>query len=290
MALPTWSYTFSGANAPNFEKTLEYTTTFIDNFDNPRTIGGPSITPSNPYQQWFTGWDNSIQSPNQTVIYTDSSNPFSISSSVLTMTATKQLDNGGHYTGVWKIPHLNTLDENFNGFTFINGYLEMRFKTSKNVAAHPALWSRDPIKYRITSEDYTEIDSAEFAGGVINQQGESSEGYVQFVDHIHPGIGSSTVHDFQKAHYDGKSPPPNLPAFTDLSSTWHYYGLWFQPTLLTAFLDHKEVAYTSRPAVLYTPNNIMLTLAIQEPGDTSQVGPVTVQVDYVKLLQAPGQN
>jgi serralysin len=238
-----------------------YKLTFDDEFNtfswNPTATAGNGTWQTNFY---FGG--RSLPSNGELEIYSDSStgtNPFSITSgglnngSVLDIQAAPAA--GGGYTS-----GLITTEPSF---TQTYGYFEMSAELPQGSGLWPAFWLLPADK-----SWPPELDPMEAFGATYNAQGGSTS--------VHIGAISA---DSSQSNGEWVTVPGNI------YTGYHAYGIMWDPTHLTYYIDGTEVAQFATPADMDKPMYMLANLAVGGtwPGNptNANVWPADMKIDYI---------
>ena len=183
---------------------------------------------------------------------TGPNSPFSLSNGVLNITASKAAAGSNPYG----LPYTSGLITTDGSFSQTYGYFEISAKLPAGQGLWPAFWMLPTAAH-----DSTELDVFEVLG--------SSPSTLYGSTH-----GSSGVSQ----------------AFTvpDTSTGFHTYGVDWEPSTVTFYMDGTKIGSTPTPASMNQPMYMLLNLAVG--GATSWPGapnattafPSTMQIDYVR--------
>jgi len=232
---------------------------FSDNFN------GTSLNTTKWHTcQWWATTTCSIETNNELELYTK--NNVSVANGVLKLQGRRESAvgwNGNTYdytSGM--ISSGGRSGETAPGFTFTYGYVEARVKVPRGQGLWPAFW--------MLPADHSwppEIDAMEILG---NQ----------------PDVSHMTYH-----YLDGtgaQAAPGATWAGPDFSAGWHTFGVDWQPSAITWYIDGVERwRFTDAAAITNKASYVLLNLAVggSWPGspDASTVFPADFLVDYVRV-------
>lgn len=155
-------------------------------------------------------------------------------------------------------------DDDPPAFAFTYGFVEARVRLPRGAGLWPAVWT--------LSADNTslpEIDLMEWYG--------SEPGEVTM--HVHQRVDGLR----RKARVDF--------ATSDLSDSWHVFGMRWTPDAVAFYVDGDEVGRVTDPALIpHTPMYLILNLAVGGPAGPPDATafPATFAVDYVRVWQPIG--
>ena len=240
-----------------------YHLTFDDEFNS------FSSSPNGASDQWATTlWDiremNDSSPTAGQEYFSDGSvgyNPFSLNNGVLTITArpgaaSPQANSPGRTYGSGQINTKAMFSQEY-------GYFEMRAELPTGAGMWPAFWTQP-------ANDYSprEIDAME-AFGAPNADGEGGTSLYHY-----------DVHDSSNRAGTGAW----VPAGTDLTTSYHSYGVLWTPTTLTYYFDGKQTAQMPTPPDIDTePVYLIADLAVggswpgNANGETGQM-----KIDYIR--------
>jgi beta-glucanase (GH16 family) len=193
------------------------------------------------------------------------------SGGMLNLTARSQSSNGMPYTSglIDTGGDFATGGNNLPGFSFKYGYVEARMKLTTGSGLWPAFWMMPTPTADGTYHD--------------------GDGEIDIMEQV----GTDPTRTEAHLHHNGtqgKSYDTGL----DLSAGFHTYGLDWEPDHMTWYFDGKAF-YTVTSNVPNVAEYIIFNLAVGDanswpgaPNGNTQI-PSTMQVDYVRAFQLPGQ-
>lgn len=268
--------TLSNFSAANFQLPLDLsnlTLAFDDEFNSLSLSNGQTGTWATTYG--YGGVDaltsRTIPSNSEQQIYVDSNyagagggattslgiNPFSITGGVLSITAqaTPSADLGLLFNRPYTSGMLTTLPS----FSEKYGYFEMSAELPSGAADWPAFWLLP-----VNASSKTELDILEYKS-------------------TNPNVSYGTEHD------NGASQGVQI-YIPGATSGFHTYGLLWDPTHLTWYVDGAEVAQMATPSDMNQQMYILLDYAIGPFSGTPDTTTTTsaFQIDYVKAWSING--
>jgi beta-glucanase (GH16 family) len=232
-----------------------YKLTFDDEFN---TF---SNSPSGNGMTWSTTLNGqglrSLPSNGEQEFYSDSSvgvNPFSLQNGALTITASPGSNPYG-------LPNNSGAIDTANGFNQQYGYFEMRAQLPQGKGMWPAFWL-------LTKGNWPpELDPLE-AFGAPNANGE----------------GGSTKMHYGAISHDGSQSAGNwVDTGKDLTAGYHTYGVQWDPSHLTYYVDGQQIAQVNTPSDAHVPMYMIANLAAggnwpgSTAGETAQM-----KIDYIR--------
>ena len=182
-----------------------------------------------------------------------SNSPFSLSNGILNITASKAPAGSNPYG----LPYTSGLITTDGSYSQTYGYFEVSAKLPAGAGLWPAFWMLP-----VAVHDNTELDVFEMLGS-----------------------SPSTIYSSTHGPTGGVSQQLSVP---DTSTAFHTYGVDWEPSTVTFYMDGAKVASTPTPASMNQPMYMLLNLAVG--GSTSWPGapnaatafPSTMQIDYVR--------
>ncbi|WP_298967597.1 family 16 glycosylhydrolase [uncultured Methylobacterium sp.] len=183
-------------------------------------------------------------------------NPFSVDNGVLTITA-KKVDDATS-AKIYDYDYTSGLLSSYATFAQTYGYFEMRAKLPTGAGLQPAFWMLP-----IDSSWPPELD-------IMEQRG--SDPY-QIIGSAHSNIGGT--HTFTTAAFDVGD-----------TSTFHTYGVDWEPDFITWYVDGKAMRRVETPADMNTPMYMIANLAVGGPWAGAPTAgtqfPAEMQIDYIR--------
>ncbi|HEV8015342.1 MAG TPA: glycoside hydrolase family 16 protein [Stellaceae bacterium] len=208
--------------------------------------------PSNGEQEWYI---NSTYAPTGSVI------PWTIKNGILTFTGApagvgiQSMIDGYQYTS----GQINT----YHSFSQTYGFFEMRAELPAGQGLWPAFW--------LLPENGSwppEIDAMEMLGN----------NPTVYYTSVHSGTADNEVNAGQAN------------SVADTSTSFHSYGVDWEPNFITYYFDGKQVYQTPTPADMNTPMYMIANLAIGGywPGDVDGTTPfpAQMQIDFVRAYSS----
>jgi len=214
--------------------------------------------------QWWATTTCSIETNNELELYTK--NNVSVSNGALKLQGRRETAVGwngktyGYTSGM--VSTGGRSGETAPGFTFTYGYVEARVKVPKGQGLWPAFW--------MLPTDHSwppEIDAMEILGS-------------------QPNVSNMTYHYLDGA---GTHMRPGASwAGPDFSAGWHTFGVDWQPSAITWYIDGiQRWTFTDAAAITNKASYVLLNLAVggSWPGapDASTVFPANFLVDYLRV-------
>ena len=195
--------------------------------------------------------------------------PFSLSQGVLAITARPASTQVTSAVGAWAKYTSGLITTQFS-FSQKYGYFEMRAKLPKGKGLWPAFW--------LLPDDQSwppEIDAME-AFGAPNAKGEGGVTAIHYASHaLKPGESCGGWHGVG----------------TDITDSFHTYGVDIEPTHITYYFDSLPYATCSANSAANQKFYLLIDLAVggatSWPGmpDQTTPFPATLAVDYVRAYQ-----
>ena len=188
-----------------------------------------------------------------------SNSPFSNSNGVLNITATKAAAGSNPYN----LPYTSGLITTNKSFTQTYGYFETRAQLPAGQGLWPAFWLVGAG---------SELDVFEVLGNS-------------------PSTLYSTTHGSTNGVWGGVGQAFTVP---DTSAGFHTYGVDWEPTTVTYYMDGVKLGSAPTPTSMSVPMYMLLNLAVGGAGswpgapDASTAFPATMQVDYVRAYATAG--
>jgi beta-glucanase (GH16 family) len=190
-------------------------------------------------------------------------NPFSLSDGVLSINATPAATGSNPYN----LPYDSGLITTDTSFSQTYGYFEIRAELPSGKGLWPAFWMLP------ASNEYTsELDIFEMLGQ-------------------DPSTVYSSVHGSNAGVWSTNTQTLNVP---DTSAGFHTYGVDWEPTTTTFYMDGVEIASVPTPASMDSPMFMLLNLAVGGTGSWPGVPnaatnfPASMQIDYVRAYATAG--
>jgi beta-glucanase (GH16 family) len=227
---------------------------FVDEFDSP---------PASP--RWVQTLWGTTHLPTQANI----SDPTAVTTSggVLSLTARKQTLGGYNYVS-GLINTGGVPGKTAPGFAFTYGYIETRLKVAPGQGLWSAFWTLPTSNPDGTFHDGDgEIDIIETIGSEAN-------------------IGNGHI------HRNGVTYGHDYDAGTDLSQSFHTYGVDWEPDHLSWYIDGRLLfSITNAAAIPHVAEYLILSLSVGTIGtwpgapDATTVFPAAMQVQWVRVWQ-----
>jgi beta-glucanase (GH16 family) len=192
--------------------------------------------------------------------YSDSSvgtNPFSDTNGILDITATPAVPGSNPYG----LPYTSGLITTYKSFAMTYGYFEIRAELPAGQGLWPAFWLLP------TATGYqSELDVFEVLGNS-------------------PTTLYFTTHNLVPGEPAGISQALTV---ANTSTGFHTYGVDWEPTTITLYIDGQVVATAPTPASMDSPMYMLANLAVGTSGswpgapNSSTAFPATMQIDYVR--------
>src|ERR1700712_1196581 len=185
-----------------------------------------------------------------------SNSPFSLSGGNLNITASPAAAGSNPYG----LPYTSGLITTYASFTQTYGYFEISAKLPSGQGLWPAFWML-PANNLYTSE----LDVFEMIGSNTSAISSSSHG-------LTGGVWGGLSQGF---------------AVADTSTGFHTYGVDWEPTLTTFYMDGVALGIVATPASMNTPMYMLLNLAVGGTGrwpggpNAATTFPAALQIDYV---------
>ena len=189
-------------------------------------------------------------------------NPFSIQNGVLDITATP-----AGQSNPYGLPYNSGVITTANDFSQTYGYFEVRAEMPAGAGLWPAFWML-PASINYTSE----LD-------VFEQLGNAPSTIYSTVHGTTNGVWASDSQAFQVAN---------------TSTGFHTYGVDWEPTTTTFYVDGVAVGSAPTPASMNNPMFMLINLAVGGTGSwpgaptASTTFPATLQIDYVHAYATAG--
>jgi beta-glucanase (GH16 family) len=219
-----------------------------------------SISPDSTSNTWQTRFPyagaqvRTLSGNGEQEYYSDSSvgvNPFSVSNGVMTITASPGSNSAG-------LPYNSGILSSYGSFSQTYGYFEANMQLPAGQGLWPAFWML-PASNAYSSE----LDITEVIGSV-------------------PTVSNSTVHGMYGSEWDSHFQGWTVP---DTSTGYHTYGVDWEPTTTTFYVDGQAMGSVATPDSMNTPMYMILNLAVggNWPGspNSSTVFPAEMKIDYV---------
>jgi len=253
--------------ASDFQLPLDYSKlgspTLTDDFDSASTIG----TKWQPSYGTGPGIDGyTLRNNGEQEIYTSAGftgtgstplglNPFSFNNGVMTISATPV--SSAQSSQMWGYHYSSGVLVSNDTQTY--GYFEMRAELPKGQGLWPAFW--------LLGQDNKEIDVLE-------------------------ALGTNTRAPDFAVHTPSISPGYSHEGFNPYADGFHTYGLMWDPSHLTYYVDSVPVWQTNTPWDANVPMRMIVNLAVggNWPGspDGSTPWPAQMKVDYIHAFKLPG--
>jgi beta-glucanase (GH16 family) len=217
-------------------------------------------------QGWMTTYPytgeaaRSLYPNSEAEYYSDPSvgeNPFSDANGVLTISATPAAPGSNPYN----LPYDSGLITTDTSFHQLYGYFEVSAELPAGTGLWPAFWML-PANNQYTSE----LDIFEVKGQDPTTIYSSALG----------STNGAWIGDQQAL------------SVADVSTGFHTYGVDWEPTAITFYVDGQEIAQAPTPASMDTPMFMLLNLAVggsgswSGPPNSSTVFPAQMKIDYVR--------
>lgn len=187
--------------------------------------------------------------------------PFTISGSVLSITASKASVTGTNTLG---LPYNSGILVSYNSFFMQYGYFEARVLMPPGTGLWPAFWL---LQHDPSFPFPPEIDMME-------------------------NLGNDMTTIYQNIHFGTSGAPqqtgPAPVTVTDASLNWHVFAVDIEPTNTTFYIDGVQTNQYTTDATTKVPMYILLDLAVggagsfPGPPNGATVFPCAYQVDYVR--------
>ncbi len=231
-----------------------------------------SASPSGAGTTWATTYPyggeaaRTLAGNNEAQFYSDPSvgeNPFSLAGGVLSITATPAAAGSNPYG----LPYDSGAITTANSFSQTYGYFEVRAELPSQQGLWPAFWML-PASINYTSE----LDMFE----QVNNQ---------------PTTLYSTVHGATNGTWSSDSQALTVP---NTASGYHTYGVDWEPTTTTFYVDDKVIGTAPTPGSMNDPMFMILNLAVGGKGswpgqpDATTTFPAAMKIDYVRAYATAG--
>ncbi len=194
--------------------------------------------------------------------YSDSSvgeNPFTLTNGVLNISATPAAAGSNPYG----LPYDSGLITTYRSFSQLYGYFEVRAELPSGTGLWPAFWLVP------ASNQYTaELDVFESIGADAT--------------HIYSSVHGSTAGTWQNITRSFAVP--------NTSTGFHTYGVDWEPTTTTFYVDGKATGSEPTPSSMNQPMYLLLNVAVGGNGswpgapDAQTTFPAAMHVDYVRAF------
>lgn len=194
--------------------------------------------------------------------------PFTISGSVLSITASKASATGTNSDG---LPYNSGILVSDQSFFFKYGYVECRAKLPAGVGLWPAIWMLATI-----NEPPSPVYNAEWD--------------------IMEALGNDLLNIYQTLHSGTNgaiSDGPHVVPVSDYSTNFHVYAMDWNATTITLYVDGIVTNTLSTPATLQQAAYLLMDFAVggagswPGPPDGTTVFPAVMQVDYMRVWANP---
>ena len=231
-----------------------------------------SNSPNGSSGTWMTSFpyageaSRTLSDNHEAEYYSDPSkgeNPFSTSNGVLNITATPAAAGSNPYG----LPYDSGLITTDTSFSQTYGYFEVRAQLPSGQGLWPAFWLL-PASNNYTSE----LDVFET---IDNQK----------------TTAYSTVHGTTHGSFGANSQAFTVP---DISAGFHAYGVDWEPTTTTFYVDGKATGSAPTPGSMNDPMFMLLNLAVGGAGswpgapDATTTFPSSLKIDYVRAYATAG--
>ena len=192
--------------------------------------------------------------------YSDSSvgvDPFSISNGILSITAAPAAAGSNPYD----LPYTSGLITTYKSFAQLYGYFEISAELPAGKGLAPAFWLLP-----------------------ANNTGDAELDVFEVLDNA-PGTLYVTAHN----EVNGvKSAVTDIISVPNTTTGFHTYGVDWEPTTITFYMDGKAIATMATPASMDTPMYMLANLAVGGTGSwegapsSSAEFPAAMQINYVR--------
>jgi hypothetical protein len=251
-----------------------YSVVFEDDFTT-MTVAGESVAPSSA--NWFSPVHPAAVGGARNGLIGGTPNVWSQAGSELTISLLKHTDNNW-YSGV-----MTSVNLDGQGRAWQYGYFEMRakFGNGNGFGAWPAFWLKSLNQFKRLTESYMELDVLEAYNSSGNQHHSALHNWP--AQRVQPGRITANRHagDVSTIRTTaGFSADVNL-----FDGQFHDYGCKLEADFVSIYFDGQLVGRYPTPIECKQPVYILIDLALFSQEAAQAVGPYTMTIDRVRVLQ-----